>query len=339
MRRRVQVAYAHGSLRLLCSALLCSALLCSALLCSALLAWGPTAKAELIERVVGIVNDRAILLSDVRQRAAPGISQAMQAPTESQRMKQVTDLYRGVLDRLIDEQLIADAARDLDIRVEQRDIDRAIQNVQAQSGMGTEQFWQAVREQGLSLAAYREDIRRQILRLKVLNQRVRGRVSVREEDIRQRYEDSVRKMGRSKRYNTAHVFVPLADDAGATEVAEAEQKMRQVHQQLSPAGFQQIASEVGGGDLGWLKQGDLPSNLEDTILALEPGEVSQPVRGPSGYHIFLLNDVQRGGGDAPEYAEVREQIYRSMVEQAMAKEEQVFLRELRRKAVIKRRIK
>jgi len=298
----------------------------------------PRARALLIERVVAVVNDRAILLSDVRRRAVPMIPQAMRAESEKARMAQITTLYKDILNRLVDEYLIQESARQMNVQVTARDIDRAIQNVQAQSGLTGRAFWDAVSAQGLSYSEYRDDIRRQILRLQVLNKRIRGRVQINEREIRQRYEDSVRQARRAIRYQVAHVFLPVSGDAPADQVAAVKREIDTIEKTLTAANFMSIAEQRGGGDLGWLKQGDLPPVLEQAVMALSAGKISEPVRGPSGFHIFLLREQQRGLQNIPPYNQVKDTIYRSLVEQAMSREEQIFLRELRRKAVIDLRL-
>ena len=103
--------------------------------------------------------------------------------------------------------------------------------------------------------------------------------------------------------------------------------------------FSDVAAQRGGGDLGWLDQGDLPEELENVLLALEPGQISQPVRGPSGVHIFLLARAPRGRpGDPGLSKRPRTRSTASSLDRAMAKQQELFLAELRRNAVIDTRL-
>ncbi len=295
------------------------------------------AHALMIERVVAIVNDRPILLSEVRQRSAPILPRVLEAKTESERIEALATLYKDVLERLVDESLIADAAHEMKIRVEREDEDRAIQNVQAQSGLSEKDFWAAVLEQGLSQHEYRQDIRRQLLRLKVLNQRVRGRVNITEEDVKQRYEDVVRQVQQTAQYHVANIFIPLSDKASSDETSKQTKLAKQLSEQANSANFDELTKKHGGSDLGWVKEGDLPEALDVVVRALSVGQVSAPVRGPTGFHVFLLKEVQRGG-QIPSYDEVKHTIYRSLIEQRMTREEKIFLTDLRKKAAIIRRL-
>ncbi len=295
------------------------------------------AHAEVVERVVAVVNDEAIFLSEVRRRAAPFLTQVMATAGQAERAALLERLYKQMLDLLIDEELIRQAAQRMEVRVSRVDVDRAIENVRAQNQLSEDEFWEAVRSQGYSEAQYRSDLRRQLLRLKVINTRVRGRVNITEEDVRREYDQATRRANRSFRFHASHVFLALPANASAAEVSAVRARAAEIRRGLSPASFDEAAAEHGGGDLGWLSQGDLPEELEDTLLTLEPNAISQPVRGPSGFHIFFLRERESAGSAAPSYDDVKEEIYRRMLDEAMSRQEELFLQELRRDAVISRR--
>src|SRR5262249_32587478 len=131
------------------------------------------ADADVIERVVAVVNDDAIFLSDLRARAAPFMSRAMGAPTEAQRLQAIQTIYRQVLDHLIDQKLVEQAAEEDEIVVSDADVDSAIDNVRQQSGLGEAEFWDAVAEQGFGTEVeYRIDIRQQLIHFRLLNARM-----------------------------------------------------------------------------------------------------------------------------------------------------------------------
>ena len=132
------------------------------------------------------------------------------------------------------------------------------------------------------------------------------------------------------------MFLSLPENPSPADVAAARDEAQGVHDDLTAANFADTISEYGGGDLGWLSQGDLPPELEGALTGLSDGEFSEPVRGQTGFHIFLLHERERGGANLPEYAEVRETLYRQMLGVAMERQEATFLEELRREAIIRR---
>jgi len=291
--------------------------------------------ADVVERVVATVDNEAIFLSDLRQRAAPFLPQVAEAPTESEQMSRLKELYDELLTFLIDEELIRQMARTSGIRVTNADVDAAIENLRLQNNMTEEQFKQALEAQGLAEAQYRQELKRQLIRFKVMNERVRSRVNVTEDEVRARYEQRARGEGNELRFHVSHLVVPVEEGASATRIATVYREAQLIRNALTPENFNARAEELGGGDLGWISQADLPEDLESALSSLNPGEISQPVRTGAGFHIFFLEDRQVGEG-FPTYEEMRQELYREMLDAAMLRQEKIFLDEMRRKAVVTR---
>ena len=129
--------------------------------------------------------------------------------------------------------------------------------------------------------------------------------------------------------------MPVIEGASAIQVAAKRQEAVTLRATLTAENFDSRAGQLGGGDLGWLTRGDLPEDLEQAILPLDAGEISDPVRGPKGFHIFYLQDRQVGA-DFPTYDEMKQELYREMLDAAMIRQEKIFLDEIRRKGVINR---
>lgn len=293
------------------------------------------ASADVIERVVATVNNQAIFLSDLRKRAVPFLPKVADAGTETERMSRLKELYEELLTYLIDEQLIRQLASSSGIRVTDADVDNAIENLRLQNNMTEEQFQQALDAQGFTQAQYRQDLKRQLIRLKVMNERVRSRVNVTEEEVRARYEQRARGEGNELRFRVSHLVLPVGDGASAIQVAAKRQEAQSLRASLTPENFDARAVRMGGGDLGWISEGDLPKELERALLPLEAGEISDPVMGSKGFHIFFLRDRQVGT-DFPTYEEMKQELYREMLDAAMLRQEKIFLDEIRTKAVINR---
>jgi peptidyl-prolyl cis-trans isomerase SurA len=294
-----------------------------------------SAGADVIERVVATVNNEAIFLSDLRTRAVPFLPQVAEADTETERMSRLKELYDELLNFLIDEQLVRQLATSSGIRVTDADVDGAIENLRMQNNMTEEQFQEALDAQGFTMAQYRKDLKRQLIRLKVTNERVRSRVNVTEEEVRARYEERARGEGNDIRLRVSHLVVPVGEGASAIQVAAKRQEAIQLRSTLTSENFEARALELGGGNLGWLTKGDLPEDLERAILPLSAGEISEPVRGSKGFHIFFLEERQVGT-DFPSFDEMKQELFREMLDAAMIRQEKIFLDEIRRKAVINR---
>jgi len=287
---------------------------------------------DVIERVVATVNDEAIFLSELRRRAIPFLPQAMAAPSEMERVAALEQLYAQLLDALVDEELIQQSARDMQVRVTNSDVDRAIDNVRQQSGLSDDEFWEAVRGQGFSEAQYRGDVRRQLLRLKVLNTRARGRVNITEADVEGRYRQMVREQDAGACFTVHMIVVPFVAGASATEIAAARSQAEALHQTVTPDNFM----DNGGRDLGRVCEGDLQPALMQALHGQNPGDITEPERVGNGF--VILHVVTRAASNVPPYAQIRQRLFQEMMAEAMQRQERIFLDELKREAVVDRRL-
>lgn len=295
-------------------------------------------RADVIERVVAVVNDDAIFLSELRTKAAPYMSRAMGAPTEAQRLQAIRAIYRQVLDHLIDQHLVDQAAEEEEITVTDADVNSAIDNVRQQSGLETAAFWQAVAEQGFGTEAeYREDIRSQLVHFRLLNARMGARVNITEEDVQQRYDELVAQARRQARFDAAQILFPLPDHASPTEISRARRQAEALREDMeSIEDFEDAMPDHGGRELHNLSQGTLDSEIESTLLNLEDGEISPVVQGSRGFFIFLLRARHYASDTVPAYESVRMNIYNEMRQTAMTAQETALMEELRRQASIQR---
>jgi peptidyl-prolyl cis-trans isomerase SurA len=299
-----------------------------------------TSRADVIERVACVVNDDAIWLSEVRQKAAPFVARAMGAPTEAQRLAAIEQIYTQVLDHLVDQQLVEQAAEEGDIVVSDADVDRAIETVRTQAGLDEAEFWAAVAEQGFGTQAeYRADIRAQLLHFRVLNERMGSRINITEEDVRRRYDEQAAQARRRARFDAAQIMVPVPAGATPSQVARAERDAQAIRDSIEDQDdFEEAIEEHGGRELRGLEQGDLDPDLEEALLALEPGQVSRVVRGSRGFFVFLLRNRQLASADLASYDTMRMDIYNEMRQAAMEHQEETMIEELRRDAAIECRL-
>lgn len=295
-------------------------------------------RADIIERVVAVVNDDAIFLSELRTKAAPYMSRAMAAPTEAQRLQAIHAIYQQVLDHIIDQHLVDQAAEEEEITVTDADVNSAIANVREQSGLEEAEFWDAVAEQGFGTEAeYRVDIRSQLVHFRLLNARMGARVNITEDDVQQRYDELVAQARRQARFDAAQILFPVGEHASTAEVNRARRAAEGLRETMHDVSdFEDAMPDHGGRELHNLSQGTLDAEIEDTLLNLEEGEISPVVRGTRGFFVFLLRARHYASEALPAYDAVRMNIYNEMRQAAMAHQESALMEELRRQASIQR---
>lgn len=317
------------------------AIILSALLAVGALAPARAARAELIDRVVAVLDEEAIFLSEVETRARPFLAELPDGAPEAERAAMRQRVIRETLDRMIDDSLIRHAATRLHLTVSDEDVDQFIERIARERGASVEQLYAALEHEGITRAEYRGHMETEVRRLKVLQLRVRGRINVTESDLQEAYRRFVRESAGAAAIRAAHIYLAIPPDATPEQLAavtrradEASRRARAGEDfatlvtQLS----EDEATQASGGDLGEIQPGALPEALEHALVQLENGEVSQPVRGPNGFHVLRV--TSRRAVTPPPFDEVRDRLYAALLNREMQRHQEIYLRELRRGAAL-----
>jgi parvulin-like peptidyl-prolyl isomerase len=316
------------------------------LLCAALVSSVPlTARAAVVEKIAAVVNGEIILQSELEDRIRPMLAEVRKESDPALRQRRETSVRREVLDRLVDEELLQQQARELKVAVTPQDVDKAVDEVKKRNNISDTQLNEALLQQGLDIATYRQEVKRQITRIKVIEIAVRAKVAVSDDDIKRYYDQNLRQLGADRKVRASHIFLAIPE--GATN-AEAEQVRKSaadlVRQARNGADFAKLAKEHSqdsatrqeGGDLGYFGRGMLPPAVEEIVFAMDPGEVRGPVRAERGFHIIKL--VDRQDEKARTYEEVKDQLREQLYQQELDKHTRSWLGELKKRAHVQIRL-
>ena len=302
-------------------------------------------KRALVDRIVAVVNDSVILYSDLAVRVAPlsreirGISDA-----EEQR-RRLAKLEAQVLESLVNEELISQAAGAANLEVTAKQVSMAIEDTKTRNNLDDEEFREALRSQGETLASYKASTRKQILRIKAINVLVRPRVNISEDDIRAQYDAANRRQAGVSRVNLQHILIAAPDDANDADKAAAKKKAALViEKSRSGAPFGELAAtysddgqtKSSGGDLGWIERNSLPTEWETVVFAMSKGEVRGPIQSPRGFHVFHVADVERG--EQKPLEEMKDQIHNELFRVELDRETLLWIDELKKKAHVQTRL-
>jgi parvulin-like peptidyl-prolyl isomerase len=300
-----------------------------------------------VERIVAVVNDDIILQSELEEKYKPArdeLWRQMERASATQRQAQAQILKRRVLDALIDERLLVQQAQQLKLGVTSEEIDRAVEEIRKQNGVDLDELMKALKSQGMSMAQYRQDLRRQILRLKVINAAVRSRISVSDDEVKAYYEQNVRKLGVQRSVRASHIFLIIPEHATAQEVERKRRLCAElVRRARAGEDFGKLAKQYSddaatkdeGGDLGYFTRGSLPPAVEEVVFNMEIGEVRGPIRATRGFHVFKVLD-RKDEGIKP-LAQIKEGLRQQLYQQEMEKATKAWLTEIRKKAHLETR--
>jgi peptidyl-prolyl cis-trans isomerase SurA len=304
------------------------------------LALGAGAQARVVEKVAAVVGDNIVLGSEVEEKVAPLMADANRIPDPEKRAARAAALRREVLDRLIDDELILQQATELKLSISSEQIDASIEEIKKQNSIDDEQLREALRGQGMTMAAYRADLKRQLLRYRVLNIAVGSRVNVSDEEVKAYYDRHL-KDSTNVQVRASHIFVAIPEGADAATVKEKQAQAQKVLDRARAGeDFAKLARELSddaatrseGGDLGYFGRDMLPKAIEEMVFSMKPGEIRGPVRADRGFHIIKL--VDRKTKDQKPFDEVKDDIRMQLRQKDMERQTKTYLTELRKKTLV-----
>jgi peptidyl-prolyl cis-trans isomerase SurA len=289
-------------------------LLSAAVLAAALGSLPGSARASVVERIVAVVGDRPILWSELVQRSKPlRIRIQMMVPPGPQQAAAESQVDKEVIQKLIDEELEAQAAEKAKITVSQEEIDNAIRNVAQAQGLKPEELIKEARiRMGMSEQDYREELRHQVLEGKMIQLRVKGRIRITEEDVRGMFERTVREERKRREYHPSWIVLRVLPGSSREAMEErralAAELVRRARKgedfaALARSYSDDTATRGDGGDLGIRapqgtqaavagRRSVLSPELETVALSLDPGQVAEPVLVADALVILALESRQ-----------------------------------------------
>ena len=295
---------------------------------------------EVMERVVAVVNNDAITLGELEEAMAAARADARQRPSGSDEQ-----VRREFLNRFIDTRLQLQEADREKIVVDEAEIEEElVERIKKTTLKDIDEFKAALKAQGISYDSVRKRLRESIKMAKVVRRKVTIRVSVTEPEIDRYLDENRSKLETGLGYHARHILVVPEGGTGDAAWEAARIRAELVRAQLKEgADFGEIARKFSadatakdGGDLGPLKRGELSQEIEGRILALNPGEISDPYRSDLGYHIFRLES--KDGLDGEGLVRARQQIREILFRQKYEARLDAWLREIRERAVIEVRM-
>jgi peptidyl-prolyl cis-trans isomerase SurA len=258
-----------------------------------------TQGAQLIDRVVAIVNREIITASELARREKQFVANLTQQGVP---IPNRAALREQVLERMITDRAMLQAARDTGIRVDDITLDRSIARIAEQNGLSVSGLRNQLESEGISFATFRQDIREEIILTRLREREVDNKLQITEAEIDTFLAAQGQSLQKTEEFKIAQILIRLPEKASPAVIAEAESRIKRVQELMrSPRTFASIAQEFSdspdreqGGSLGWRTRDRLPTLFLDAVAGLKPGEFSKPVRSPNGFHILQLEDRRSG---------------------------------------------
>ncbi|MCP4500338.1 MAG: hypothetical protein GY822_10300 [Deltaproteobacteria bacterium] len=247
-----------------------------------------------LDRVVALVGKEVVLQSELHNQVDLVMRQ-QQIPAGVDKVALYAQAKKEVLDGLIAEKLIEREVRKLRIEVTPEEVDRVVQSTMAQRGLDLTRLTQALAQQGMSLKDYKDGLKKQLIKAKIIQIKVKSRVKVTDADLEVLINQENAQARADFSIKARHILFLVktpADDVKAK--AKANDVLKKVQ---AGANFSELAiaesegpSGKNGGFLGVFSKGDMVPEFEKAAFNAVVGEATTPVKTPFGWHIILVEE-------------------------------------------------
>ncbi len=260
---------------------------------------------ELLDGVAAVVDNGVVLKSELELRVALVIDNMrltqLDLPPEQRRpLPPLSVLEEQVLEQLILQQIQLQRAARFGIVVNDEMLNQALSSVAQEIGLTLEALPTALAAENIDYAMYRQDTREQMALDQLQQRDVYASIVVSPRELELCLDRSSTSLAEDVDYDISHILIGLPSNATQAAVQDATATVAEVYDRLDAGEeFSQLAitlsdgqTALEGGSLGWRKGYQLPTLFTDVVIAMEPGEVSQPIQSGSGFHIVRLNETR-----------------------------------------------
>jgi peptidyl-prolyl cis-trans isomerase SurA len=255
------------------------------------------------DRIVAVVNDEVITLNELRARIDVVVSQLRRQGTP---LPPADVLSLQMLERMVMDKVQIQHARDIGVRVDDAQLDQAIQRIAAGNNLSMAQFGEALENDGVPFARFREDIRDEMTISRVREREVDNQIVISEGEIDRYLHNETGTGASTEEFEVAHILLRSPESASPEQIGELRAKAEDVLRRVDAGeNFSQLAAAYSdapdglqGGNLGRRPLDRLPSIFADAVANLQPGEAAPLLRSANGFHIVKLVS-RRGSTGAP----------------------------------------
>jgi peptidyl-prolyl cis-trans isomerase SurA len=275
------------------------------------------ARIALVDRIVAVVNKEVITQHELAERLNRVLTELQRRGTS---LPERGAIEQQVLERLIAERVQLQFARETGLRLDDLELDRTVARVAEGNKLSLTEFQKTLERDAIRFDKFREDLRNEILITRLREREVTSKITVSEGEIENFLLEQSERKDAATEYSIAHILVRVPERASPEQLEARRIRAEEALKRLKDgADFAQLAAAYSdgpdalqGGVMGWRSQERLPELFVEALAKLKPGDVSNVLRSPAGFHVLKLIDL-RGTG-APllvEQAHVRHILVRT----------------------------
>jgi peptidyl-prolyl cis-trans isomerase SurA len=298
--------------------------------------------AEVVDRIVAVVNDDIILLSELDESFKPYADRIMALGYSlDEERRTLFNIREEILNQLIDQKLTDQQIKQSNITVSEDEIDKAIERLKEANLFTDEELREMLKAEGLTIEEYRKRIKDQILRAKLVNFEIKSKIVITKEDIESYYKSHSDKYSKIKKYRLSNIMMKVPSFASEKEKLGVLEKMEIVLTELKRGKPFDIIAKTHSessclgdeGGLGLFELKELSPKIQEAIKDMKTGEFTPVLDTDQGYQIFYIQEIVNVPGKSLEEAspEIEDVLYKEIVDKKFV----AWIDELRKRSYIK----
>jgi len=294
---------------------------------------------EVVERFVAVVNNEVIFLSELEEFGRRSFEEVEKKSLPSEREEKTQLMRQEILNQLIENKLLDQEIKKRKVEVGERDVDTTIEDILKQNRFTLNDLKMALAKQGMTLTTYRQRVRDELGKMRLVSREIRSKIVLKEEDLRKTYNDRIQEFMIPLEVHVQQIFFPLPRGASLYRGAAVEKEAESVLEKAKTGeNFSDLAKKYSqgseaseGGVLGSFKPKELMPELDEAVFQMKAGEIRM-VRSSEGIHILRV--MERKGGEPKSFAEVQGQIRDEMTQKETEKRFKEWMKALKEKSYI-----
>lgn len=296
---------------------------------------GSALAAQLLDKVVVVVNDGIITQQQLNQAMEAAKQQLLRSNTPAPPQAQ---LRKQVLNGMIDQKLMKQLVKNYNIKISDAELNRAINTIAKQNKITLQQMKDEMESQGMSYSEYRAQLRQQMEISRLQQAQIGSKIKVTQQEVKAFLKKYKGMPNPNAQYRIEDILIPTPDNPSPKQIQSAKKLAKSLLKQIKQGkNFRELAAAhsggkqaLKGGDLGWRSLPELPTIFADAVKKMKKGDVAGPLKAPNGFHVIKLAGVRNSTKKLSEQ-QVREYIMQRKFEAQL----QIWIRQVREEAYIK----
>ena len=303
-----------------------------------------SAYAEIMERIVAVVNGDIITLSELSGAFEPYKKNIEESYKAADKEKVIAEARLSMLNKLIDNVIIDQETKKSGIVINDDEVTTTINDALSKRKMKMDDLINELAKENSSIEAYKKELKDHLLRMKFLRREIKSRLAVSEEEIGDYYTKHREAYEGKEAVRIRQILILFPKNSNQNIKAKLREEMNAIHKRLQngepfdalAAQYSQEPAAAAGGDIGYIEKGSMLPVVDSVAFSLKKDEISEVIESPLGFHIIKVVD-KRGAGIKP-IASVREEIKTKIEQEKMDKKYEEWIKDLRSRAIIEIRL-